>query len=53
MAIEQFNVLDAKDMCVEYISKKLPEQACVNKYTIKDVEQFLGADHAENVMQLL
>ena len=51
-AINQFSALDAKQMCATFIQKKLPSISYINYYTIKDVEQFLGNEYAEIIIQL-
>jgi hypothetical protein len=51
-AIDQFIALDAKEMCAEFIQKKLQNINYLSYYTIKDVEQFLGDEYAKIIIQL-
>ena len=52
VAINQFITLDAKEMCAEFIQKRLQSLNCLHYHTIKDVEQFLGSAYASVVIQL-
>jgi len=52
VAINQFIALDAKEMCAEFIQKRLQNINYLRYHTIKDVEQFLGSKYVFVVIQL-
>ena len=52
VAVEQFIALDAKEMCAEFIQKRLPDISYLSYHTIEAVEQFLGSEYALVAIQL-